>query len=102
MLGFPEEKSQMFQRTVEQLAYKVLNARVKMSHGLDEIIPGEVVMTEGEATDGLLRLKSALLTFRKYEAELKSHFAYELLDKDDYAIAHVLHINNHLEEFNLT
>ena len=102
MSGFPEEKSQMFQRTVGQLAYKVFNARGKMSQGLDEIIPGEVVMTKGEATEGLLRLKSALLTFRAYEADLKPHFAYGTLDKDDYAIAHVLHINNHLEEFNLT
>ncbi|MGZ2257082.1 DUF1569 domain-containing protein [Roseobacter sp. A03A-229] len=101
MSGFPEEKSSVFQRTVGQLAFKVFSARGKMSHGLDEVIPGEVVQNDGEALNGLLRLKSALLTFREYEADLKPHFAYGRLDKDDYAIAHVLHINNHLEEFRI-
>ncbi len=101
MSGFPEQKSVVFQKTVGQLAYKVFNVRGKMSHGLDDVIPGEVVTTEGEAEGGLLRLKTALLTFKAYEAEMKPHFAYGHLSKDDYAIAHVLHINNHLEEFQL-
>ena len=102
MAGFPEEISQVFLRTVGQLAFKVFNARGKMSHGLEDVIPGEVVATEGAAVDGILRLKTALSTFREYEADLKPHFAYGHLSKDDYAIAHVLHINNHLEEFQLT
>ena len=101
MSGFPEEKSEVFQQTVGKLAFKVFNARGKMSHGLEDEIPGEVVATQGEARDGLIRLKSALVTFRGYEADLKPHFAYGRLSKDDYAIAHVLHINNHLEEFRL-
>jgi len=101
MAGFPEEKSAVFQNTVGWLAYKVFSARGVMSHGLDEVIPGEVVDDGGQTEAGLIRLQTALTTFKAYEADLKPHFAYGLLDKDDYAIAHVLHINNHLEEFNL-
>ncbi|SEW29854.1 Protein of unknown function [Cognatiyoonia koreensis] len=102
MAGFPEHKSALFQNTVGKMAYRVFNARGQMSHGLDEVIPGEIVTEDGQTQDALLRLKSALLDFKSYEAELKPHFAYGALSKDDYAIAHVLHINNHLEEFRLT
>lgn len=102
MSGFPEQKPQIFQRTVGKLAYKVFNARGSMSHGLDEVIPGEVVTNDGQVQDALMRLKKALLTFKDYGSEMKPHFAYGRLSKDDYAIAHVLHINNHLEEFRMT
>lgn len=101
MSGFPEQKSPLFQNTVGKLAYKVFNARGAMSHGLDEAIPGEVVTGDVQTGDALLRLKNSLLAFKSYDAEMKPHFAYGALDKDDYAIAHVLHINNHLEEFAL-
>ena len=101
MIGFPEAKSALFQNTAGKLAFKVFNAKGSMSHGLDEVIPGETVTADGEIKEAIQRLKSALLDFKGYEAEMKPHFAYGHLSKDDYAIAHVLHINNHLEEFRL-
>lgn len=101
MQGFPEHKSALFQNTVGKLAYKVFNARGAMSHGLDEVIPGETIVEAGDAQAAVQRLQSALRAFKGYGADLKPHFAYGALDKDDYAIAHVLHINNHLEEFKL-
>ena len=101
MAGFPEHKSAIFQNTVGRLAYRVFAARGEMSHALDEIIPGEVVDPAAQTRDAIARLKTALLDFRQYEAEMKPHFAYGRLEKEDYAIAHVLHINNHLEEFRL-
>jgi len=101
MSGFPEQKSQVFQKTVGKLAYKVFSARGAMSHGLDEVIPGEVVTNDGQVKDALMRLTHALLAFKDYGSEMKPHFAFGQLSKDDYAIAHVLHINNHLEEFRM-
>ena len=89
------------QRTVGKLAYRVFRARGAMRHGLDQVIPGEVVDEEGETQDAIRRLKSALLAFKGHDADLKPHFAYGALTKDEYAIAHILHINNHLEEFRL-
>ncbi|WP_072900792.1 DUF1569 domain-containing protein [Cognatiyoonia sediminum] len=59
-------------------------------------------MIENEPTEGLLRFKSVPSIFRAYEAHLKPHFAYGVLEKSDYAIAYVLYISNHLEEFRLT
>lgn len=102
MAGFPEAKSALFQNTVGKLAFKVFNARGAMRHALDEPIPGEAVVEAADTRAAITRLSSALQTFKSYEAELKPHFAYGALGKDDYAIAHILHINNHLEEFALT
>lgn len=102
MQGFPKQKSPIFQKTVGKLAYKVFNARGAMKHGLDEVIPGETVTADGQIQTALVRLKNSLLEFKGYEADMKPHFAYGQLDKADYAIAHVLHINNHLEEFRMT
>lgn len=98
MAGYPEPKSTLFQNTAGKLAFRVFNARGAMSHGLNEPIPGETIDTSAETLAALDRLRDSLMTFRSYEAELKPHFAYGALSKDDYAIAHVLHINNHLEE----
>lgn len=98
MAGYPEHKSPLFQNTAGKLAFKVFNARGAMSHGLNEPIPGEMVDTSAETLTALDRLKTSLVAFKSYEAEMKPHFAYGALSKDDYAIAHILHINNHLEE----
>lgn len=102
MSGFPQHKSPLFQRTVGRLAFKAFNARGQMNHGLSEAIPGEVIHRDVDPGEGLLRLKTALQDFRAHDAGLKPHFAYGALSHDEYAIAHALHINNHLEEFNLT
>ena len=100
MAGFPESKSAIFQRTAGQFAFAVFSAKGAMSHSLDEVIPGapELVVV-GDALLALNRLTKALQAFEAYEGELKPHFAFGLLNKPDYAIAHVLHINNHLQEF---
>ncbi len=100
MLGYPEMKSKVFQNTVGQLAFSVFQANGRMTHNLNEIIPGEIISnnvpTSGQA---LQRLIKALETFDSFNGELKLHFAYGRLTKSEYAIAHVLHINNHFEEF---
>lgn len=99
MTGFPVMKSAVFQHTVGRLAFSVFNARGSMMHGLDEVIPGEVVVDAAKPDEALERLISALERFEAFEGELMPHFAYGQLDKAQYAVAHVLHINNHFEEF---
>ena len=99
MLGFPVMKPKAFRSTVGPLAFSVFQARGRMSHGLDEEIPGEVVKTENSSTQAHERLLNALVSFDTHDGLLKPHFAYGALDRDEYAIAHVMHINNHLEEF---
>jgi len=100
MTGFPEIKSPVFQNTVGQLAFSLFHARGKMSHNLAEAIPGETIQAvDVDSKASLQRLMQALQRFESFENPLQPHFAYGGLSKDEYAIAHVMHINNHLEEF---
>lgn len=99
MTGFPEMKSPIFRNTVGPLAFAVFQARGEMSHNLAEPIPGEDIQTTStDSAASLQRLKMALQTFDAYTQPLQPHFAYGSLQKGEYAIAHVMHINNHLEE----
>jgi hypothetical protein len=97
MTGYPVQKPRLFQSTVGTLAFKVFELRGKMSHGLDEPIPGEV-LTNLSAEDGFQQLHTALEAFKSYDGDMQPHFAYGRLSKAKFGTAHLFHINNHLEE----
>lgn len=97
MSGYPQEKPRLFQMTAGKLAFTVFNVRGRMSHGLDEPIPGEVI-GEVTADAGLQRLWTSLEQFRDFDGALYPHFAFGHLRKDQFATAHLMHIENHLEE----
>jgi len=97
MNGYPVQKPKLFQATVGTLAFKVFESRGRMSHGLNEPIPGEVV-SEISAADGLGRLWRSLEDFQSFDGEMQPHFAYGGLNKVQFGKAHQLHIENHLEE----
>jgi hypothetical protein len=102
MTGFPESESALFQHTAGAVAFAVFCARGEMSHNLAEVIPGAPALAvEGDNQVALQRLMTALTTFDAYDGPLKPHFAFGNLGKSDYALAHVLHINNHLQEFSV-
>ncbi len=100
MSGYPEEKPKLFQMTAGKLAFTVFKMRGRMSHGLDEPIPGEVI-GDVSADAGLHRLVRSLETFRDFNGALRPHFAFGALGKDQFALAHLMHIENHLEEVRL-
>jgi hypothetical protein len=103
MSGFPQSKTAIFQRTAGQLAFSLFSARGAMSHSLDEVIPGAPsLVAEGDVRLALNRLTGSLRRFDAYEGILQPHFSFGLLDKPDYALAHILHINNHLQEFRIS
>jgi len=97
MQGYPIQKPKLFQATLGTVAFKVFDKRGRMSHGLNEPIPGEVV-AELSAGDGMTRLWKSLETFRDFEGPMQPHFAYGGLNKAQFGKAHLLHIENHLEE----
>ena len=100
MTGFPESESALFQNTAGALAFSLFSARGEMSHNLAEVIPGAPVLAvEGDNQVALQRLMTGLTSFEAYDGPLKPHFAFGNLGKSDYALAHILHINNHLQEF---
>ncbi|MDA9979926.1 DUF1569 domain-containing protein [Yoonia sp.] len=97
MQGYPIQKPKLFQATLGTVAFKVFEKRGRMSHGLNEPIPGEVV-AKLSAQDGLARLWASLETFRDFEGAMQPHFAYGGLSKHQFGRAHLLHIENHLLE----
>ncbi|TGN09866.1 DUF1569 domain-containing protein [Leptospira ilyithenensis] len=99
MNGFPEMKSAVFQGTVGKLAFSIFSLREKMSHGLEDPIPGAADLENAiEYKLGLSRLLQSIDLFQKQESsQLKPHFAYGELDKEEFDLAHTLHIKNHFE-----
>ena len=98
MTGYPEHKSDRFKETVGQWAFSVFSYRGKMTHDLLEPIPGAPSLEANDAALAMSRLITALNDFRVFKGLLKAHFAYGELNHAEYTHAHVMHINNHLEE----
>ncbi len=69
-----------------------------MTHDLVEPIPGAPVLGTGDKLLAFSRLLDALNDFKRYKGPLQPHFAYGELNHQEYTLAHVMHINNHLEE----
>lgn len=97
--GFPQPRSELFQKTVGSAAFTVFKWRGRMNHGLAEPIPGAPGLTAGaEWRPAALRLRRAIERFDAHGGPLMPHFAYGALPKGDYALAHTLHIANHQDE----
>lgn len=102
MLGYPVHKSDVFKNTVGKTAFSLFSSKRKMTHALDEAIPGAPDLSnEGNIAVAFDRFKQSLIDFKEYEGALAPHFAYGPLTKQQYEMAHVMHFNNHLQEVKL-
>ena len=103
ILGYPEHKSDIFKNTVGKTAFSLFSSKRKMTHALNEAIPGAPEFSDDEnITDAFERFKKSLIDFKKYDGVLTPHFTYGQLTKLQYETAHVMHFNNHLLEIELT
>ncbi|MCG6194680.1 DUF1569 domain-containing protein [Leptospira sp. FAT2] len=94
--GYPENKSALFQNTIGKLVFLKFASSQKMSHDLEAPIPGAAPIhsdTDWKASLGVLQ--ETILKFQAYGGELKPHFAYGSLSKEEYDLAHAMHIANH-------
>ena len=102
MSKFPIHKSSFFKNTLGKLAFSIFSHKGKMTHGLNEPIPGAPTLSSKTNTSdfkkALNRLKEALMAFDKYQGDIAPHFAYGELTKKEFEMAHVLHLYNHLQE----
>lgn len=97
--GYPQHNSAFFKQTVGSLAFSMFESKKRMTHALDESIPGAPEITVNQSLDvALVRLRKSLTTFNNYQGVLAPHFAYGELTKEQYTLAHVLHFNNHWSE----
>jgi hypothetical protein len=103
MSQFPEHKSNLFKSTIGKLAFSAFSSKGKMTHALNEPIPGAPKLNKKvDAIIALNRLKKSLVDFNNYQGTLAPHFAYGALTKDEYEAAHVMHLYNHLQEIKRT
>lgn len=103
ILGYPEHKPDIFKKSVGKTAFSLFSSKRKMTHSLDEAIPGAPKFSNEEnIADAFERFRKSLIDFKKYDGILAPHFAYGQLTKLQYEMAHVMHFNNHLQEIELT
>lgn len=99
MSQFPEHKSSFFKNTVGKLAFSAFAAKGKMTHSLSEPIPGAPLLTANtDVNVALNRLKQSFIDFDSFQGPIAPHFAYGKLTKQEFVQAHVMHLNNHLQE----
>ncbi len=100
MSGYPEEQPEIFQNTIGKLIFSIFSFVGRMIHPLDEPIPGAPILQDrNDIQSALERLKKAYIDFEQYTKPLAPHFTYGALTKAEYTLAHVMHLNNHLDEF---
>ena len=100
MTGFPLAKSELFQRTVGVVAYRVFAWRGRMTHDLAEPIPGAPLLAaENDVAVALARLRGAARKFDQWTGPLQPHFAYGTLSKPEFELAHAMHLANHFSVF---
>ena len=100
MTGFPRLKPAWFRATLGRLAFAVFSWRGRMTHALDEPIPGAPDIAQGlPLGPAVERAIAALQAFDRHGGALCPHFAYGTLDKAAYTRAHLMHLANHWREF---
>jgi hypothetical protein len=100
MSGYPQAKSALFQHTAGALAFSFFAARGRMSHKLDEAIPGAPdIDAASDLVIAQARLRQAVSDFQASDKPLHPHFAYGALSKAEYEQAHAMHLANHFSSF---
>jgi hypothetical protein len=100
MQGFPVLKGAWFRASLGSAAFAVFNARGKMSHSLDEPIPGASALDAAQTLKtSVQRLLDAMDAFAAFNGTLRPHFAYGELTKPQYERAHLMHLANHWQQF---
>lgn len=94
--GYPEAGSVLFQQTAGAVAVNLFAAAGRMTHPLDEPIPGAPVLRKDiPVADARQELIREITQFIDWAGPLAPHFAYGALSKAQYTAAHALHLQNH-------
>lgn len=98
--GYPEHKAAWFTHSIGPVALKAFKTAGAMLHPLDEAIPGMPALDAHMPTQQALQNLLQALTQFAQSSSLSPHFAYGVLDHQDYEAAHVMHIRQHLTQIN--
>ena len=96
--GYPSHKPDWFKQSLGKTAFAIFNQRHAMTHNLAEPIPGAQQLTAMTTQAALQQLIDQLQRFENHTGPLAPHFAYGPLSKAAYRNAHLMHIQDHLQE----
>ncbi|EGM79115.1 Protein of unknown function (DUF1569) [Rheinheimera sp. A13L] len=96
--GYPEHKAAWFTHSVGPVALKAFKTAGAMFHPLDEVIPGMPQLDATMPTQQALQTLLQALELFAQSTRLSPHFAYGVLNQQDYQAAHVMHIRQHLQQ----
>ena len=95
-IGYPQARSALFHHTAGTAAVNLFAASGRMTHPLDEPIPGAPVLSKTQSVaESLAELIREVEQFIDWSEPLAPHFAYGSLSKAQYTAAHSLHLQNH-------
>ncbi|MEM9101167.1 MAG: DUF1569 domain-containing protein [Pseudomonadota bacterium] len=99
MMGYPVQKSATFKNIIGKPVFAIFKTKRRLSHNLDEPIPGEAPYQELSLEQAKKDFQKVTFAFLEYNKVLKPHFAFGELTKDEYALLHAMHLENHWERF---
>lgn len=98
--GYPKLRSGLFRATIGRIAKRKFLRANRMSHDLVAAIPGAAAISDSIAlADARAQLAAAVEKFRTHTGPLAPHLAYGECSKDDYAVLHLLHVEDHLRAY---
>lgn len=96
MIGFPQQKPAIFQKTVGKIVFSQFEEQGYMRHNRNEPIPeAPPLVSNGDIQQAFDRLEIMMDVFDKFENQLAPHFAYGELTKKQYEKAHAMHLADH-------
>jgi len=97
MTGYPELRSRLFRATIGPLVKRRFIRARRMSHDPGaEIAGAPSIPNELPLDTARARLRAAVKAFRAHTGTLAPHLAYGACTKDEYAVLHLLHVQDHL------
>jgi uncharacterized protein DUF1569 len=98
--GYPQLRSGLFRATIGRIAKRKFLRANRMSHDLVAAIAGAPEISDAiTLADARVQLIAAVEKFRSHAGPLALHLAYGTCSKDDYAVLHLLHVEDHLRAY---
>lgn len=98
MSGYPEHDSDLFKNTVGTLVFSFFSPRKNVSWVNGSCSGSASYRNQRRFNKCVGSIRESLDGFSRLPREVRTTFSYGQLTKEEFTIAHVIHLNNHLEE----
>ena len=96
LTGYPKLRSGLFRATIGPIVKKKFIRANRMSHDVKAPVAGAPALDGSDGAAAKARLVAAVAAFEAHDGPLAPHLAYGACTKDEYAVLHRLHVEDHL------